>query len=192
MKNGYSEITVNAHSSIRIGGSKVVRFDPFLVEDAVHDADVVFITHDHFDHYSEEDLKKVSKADTVVVAPKNAGEVRIPGLSFQCVPAYNLDKKFHPKANGWLGYLVTMDGKTYYVAGDTDATPEMKAVKADVALLPVGGTYTMTAEEAALAAKEMDVETFIPTHYGSVVGEKTDGECFRTLVKDAKKVLLKL
>ncbi|MBO4412282.1 MAG: MBL fold metallo-hydrolase [Lachnospiraceae bacterium] len=185
----YPEITINAHSSIRIAGSKVLYFDPFQLKDAPHDADVVFLTHSHFDHESPEDLEKVSKPGTQVVRYE---EAEIPGLTVRTVPAYNPNKKFHPKENRWVGYLVTMDGVTYYVAGDTDVTPELLAVKADVALLPVGGTYTMTAEEAAEAAKQMDVETFIPMHYGSVAGSKKEGERFRKLIGDEKNVVLKL
>lgn len=188
----HPEITINAHSSIRIGGSKIVYFDPYLLKTAPHDADVVFITHDHFDHLSEADLQRVSNKDTVVVTPENAAGIAVPGLDFKSVPAYNLNKHFHPKEKGWLGYIVTMDGRSYYVAGDTDVTPEMLSVKADVALLPVGGTYTMTAAEAAEAAKKMDVWTFIPTHYGPVAGSAQDGETFRTLLGDAKKVEIKL
>ena len=192
MDQQFSEITINAHSSIRIGGSKVVWFDPFHVKEETHDADVVFITHDHYDHYSKSDLKKVSKKDTVVVTPENAETVTVPGLSFEPVPAYNVGKKFHPKENHWFGYVVIMDGKRYYVSGDTDVTPELLEVKADVALLPVGGTYTMTAEEAAQAAAKMDVPAFIPTHYGDIVGKKTDGELFRSLLKGKKQVALKI
>ena len=192
MDQQFSEITVNAHSSIRIEGSKVVWFDPFHVKEETHDADVVFITHDHYDHYSKSDLKKVSKKDTVVITPENAETVTVPGLSFEPVPAYNVGKKFHPKDNHWFGYVVIMDGKRYYVAGDTDVTPELLEVKADVALLPVGGTYTMTAEEAARAAAKMDVPAFIPTHYGDIVGKKTDGELFRSLLNGKKQVALKI
>ena len=206
-------ISVLKHSAIRIEGSLVVYFDPFHLEEETHDADLIFITHDHFDHFSADDVRKVLKEDTLLICPLTsreaivkAGVIReerivcmepgdsavLKGAQAVAVAAYNIGKKFHPKENRWLGYIVTLDGVSYYVAGDTDATLELLSVKADVALLPVGGTYTMTAEEAALAAKEMDVETFIPTHYGSIVGEKTDGERFRKLVGDAKKVLLKL
>ena len=187
--NTFPEITINAHSSIRIAGSKVLYFDPYLFQTAPHDADVIFLTHDHFDHESAEDIEKVSKPGTIVV---RYTEASIPGLTVRTVPAYNPNKKFHPKENHWVGYLVTMDGVTYYVAGDTDETPELLSVQADVAMLPVGGTYTMTAEEAAEAAKKMSVPAFIPTHYGAIVGEKTDGERFRDLIGNEKNVVLKL
>ena len=192
MKETCPEITINAHSSIRIAGSKVLYFDPYMMKETPHDADAVFITHSHFDHESPEDIDKVVKPGTVVVKPETAGEKVIDGITYETVPAYNLNKKFHPKENGWVGYRVTMDGKTYYVAGDTDATPELLSVKADVALLPAGGTYTMTAEEAAAAALQMDVPTFIPMHYGSVAGSPSDGETFRTLIGGRKNVVLKL
>ena len=190
--NEHPEITVNAHSSIRIGGSKTVWFDPYLLKDAPHDADVVFITHDHYDHQSPKDIKKVSNDRTIVVTPENASSVTVDGLTFTTVPAYNLNKHFHPKEKNYVGYVVTMDGTTYYVTGDTDATPEMKAVRADVLLLPIGGTYTMTPEEAAEAAAGMAVSAVIPTHYGAIVGSKADGARFKSLVNGRKDVILKL
>ena len=186
------QITINAHSSIRIAGSRTVWFDPYLVKEEIHDADVVFITHEHFDHYSPEDLKKVVRKDSIVVTPENVGSMSISGISFEPVPAYNIGKKFHPKENGWYGYIVTLDGVRYYVAGDTDVTPELLSVHADVAFLPVGGKYTMTAEEAAGAAKKMDVPVFVPTHYGSVVGNGSEGERFRSLLAGKKEVVLKI
>lgn len=188
----YPEITINCHSSIRIAGSKTIYFDPFHIASAPHDADVIFVTHDHFDHLSEEDVEKVRNEKTVVVTHENADRISVEGLSFTAVPAYNVNKKFHPREAHYVGYLVTMDGKRYYVTGDTDATEEMKRVSADVVLMPVGGTYTMTAEEAADAAAEMDVTTVIPTHYGEIVGEKNDGERFKALVNGRKNVVLKL
>ena len=192
MNQEFPEITINAHSSIRIQGSKTVWFDPYLVKEERHDADVIFITHDHFDHFSAEDVQRVSKTDTILVTPRNAKNMTVAGLTFETVPAYNIGKKFHPKEKNWVGYLVTMDGVRYYVAGDTDVTPELLSVQADVAMLPVGGTYTMTAGEAAEAAKKMEVPAFIPTHYGSVVGTKSDGEEFKALLDGSRKVVLKL
>ena len=196
-------ITINSHSSIRAAGSRVLWFDPFQVKTAPHDADIICITHDHYDHFSPEDIAKVAKADTVFVVPESlagkvpnvkalcAGETAVmQGVSVTAVAAYNQGKKFHPKANGWLGYCVTLDGETLYVCGDTDATPEAKAVKCDILALPVGGTYTMDAAQAAELAKTIMPKLVLPTHYGSIVGSKKDAERFREFVKDTVQVEL--
>ena len=199
------KITVNSHSSIRVEGKKVLWFDPFQLKTEPHDADIVFISHDHYDHYSPEDIAKVSKESTVFVVPKaladrfspekmlflSPGEhTTLPGIPVTAVTAYNVGKPFHPRESGWLGYLVNVDGEILYVCGDTDATPEAKAVKCDVLALPVGGTYTMDAAQAASLAKAIQPRLAIPTHYGSIVGRKSDAEKFRELVGDAMQVEL--
>ena len=137
-----------------------------MIPTASHDADYIFVTHDHYDHFSPGDIGRVSKADTTLVVPESARaaaeavglavlpvqvgqSAALPGVSFRTVPAYNLNKKFHPRAKDWVGYVAELGGGIYYIAGDTDATPEARAVRCDVALLPIGGTYTMDAEEAA-------------------------------------------
>ena len=204
------QITVNAQSSIRIGGETVLYFDPFRIGAAVQDADIIFITHAHFDHFSPADIAKLRKPDTVFVAPASmAAELRangilspvlmqpgekktVCGIAVEAVPAYNLNKQFHPRKNGWLGYAVTVGGKRIYVAGDTDATPEAAAVSCDTALLPIGGTYTMNAAEAAALADKIQPETVIPTHYGTIVGNVSDGDAFAGMVKPPVKVLLRL
>lgn len=196
-------ISINSHSSIRAEGSRILYFDPLQLKTAAHDADIIFVTHDHFDHFSPEDMEKVSKADTIFVVPQSlrrkvpngkalcAGDtLTIQGISVEAVAAYNAGKPFHPKENGWLGYRVTMDGETLYVCGDSDATPEAKAVKCDILALPVGGTYTMDASQAAELAKAVMPKLALPTHYGSIVGSKKDAEKFRELVSDAIQVKL--
>ena len=201
-------IKIPAHSAIRIEGSKVLYFDPFHLTEEAHDADIIFVTHDHFDHFSAEDIAKITNERTLLVSPlscektvREAGLVDedrlvfmapgdsafLRGILAAAVRAYNLNKKFHPKENNWLGYVVTMDGVNYYVAGDTDATLELLEVKADVALLPVGGTYTMTAEEAAKAALQMDIKTAIPTHFADIVGTEEDGALFTRLFEEGRK-----
>lgn len=199
----YDEVQVLTHSSIRIVGNQVVYFDPFNVEGEPHDADMICVTHDHFDHYSTEDLAKVKNAATILVCPKtiesslgNSGfseefielvmpgdELEINGVSIQAVPAYNVGKQFHPQANQWVGYVVTMNGVRYYIAGDTDINEDVQKVQCDVALLPVGGTYTMTAEEAAQLAEILQPKLAIPTHYGSVAGKAEDGQIFAKLLE---------
>ena len=194
------KITINSHSSIRAEGKRVLYFDPFQLKTVPHDGDIIFVTHDHFDHFSPEDMEKVAKTDTVFVVPQSlaeklpkdrtvalqvgeAAEVQV--VLVEAVAAYNVSKPFHAKENGWLGYRVTMDGETLYVCGDTDATTEAKAVRCDILALPVGGTYTMDAEQAAELARAVMPKLALPTHYGSIVGSKKDAEQFCNLVKEA-------
>ena len=196
-----ANISVNTQSSIRIGGSAVLYFDPFQIKGETHDADIIFITHDHYDHFDPDSIRKIQKEGTVIVAPagmkqelqKAAGdcalvlmapgdEQNIGSIKIQAVPAYNRLKPFHPKRNGWIGYNVLMDGVRYYVAGDTDAVRELSSVECDVAMVPVGGTYTMTAKEAAKLINEIRPQVAIPTHYGSIVGKPEDGDVFRKYV----------
>ena len=206
-------IRVLTHSSIRIqSGDTVLYVDPYKVSGRPQDADYVFITHDHFDHFSPEDIEKVSCDKTVLVVPEKmrdkvlqeADETRgiipvkpdapydINGFSFETVPAYNRLKPFHPKAAGWVGYIFCLDGKRIYVAGDTDATPDAKKVRCDVALVPVGGTYTMNASQAAELVNTIRPAAAIPTHYGSVAGSAADAESFRDKVDPAVHVEIKM
>ena len=205
-------ITVDAQSSIRIAAEKIMYFDPFKIADAKNDADVIFITHEHFDHFSPEDIAKVVSADTVFVVPESMKKAALDsgikadklvtmnpdektevcGISVETIPAYNPGKKFHPRSNNWLGYIVTVGGQRIYVAGDTDATPEAKSVSCDIAMIPIGGTFTMDFREAAEFIKELKPKTVIPTHYGSVVGDPGDGESFKKLVGNCSEVVFKL
>ncbi len=204
-------ISVNTQSSIRIAGTKTIYFDPFQVLVDAHDADIVFITHSHHDHLDPESIGRVSRADTIFIAPsgmetemrKAIGDAElilmapgdsgdVAGVPVQAVPAYNRLKPFHPKRNGWNGYIVTMDGVRYYVAGDTDAVAELSDVRCDVALVPIGGTYTMTAKEAAKLINKLRPKAAIPTHYGSIVGKPEDADIFRKYVDQEIRVETKL
>ena len=203
-------ISVNTQSSIRISlGGKTVRFDPLEIAGEPHDADVVFVTHAHGDHFSPADIAKVSKPGTVLVVPASMADQAealpypvvpaVPGESgeadgipFEAVPASNRLKPFHPKRNKWVGYVVTMDGALIYVAGDTDATAEAEKVHCDAALVPVGGKYTMTAGEAAELVNRMNPTAAIPTHYGTIVGSPEDGAAFAKRVRDGIRTELKL
>ena len=194
-----SRFSINCHSSIRYAGAMTVWFDPFRVADAPCDADVVFVTHDHYDHFSPEDIRRVLSPDGFIVLPDTCYRTALEagfeesallpvhtgvtyellGLSFRAVAAYNEGKNFHPEANRWLGYVVTtVDGLRFYVAGDTDNIGEARSVRCDAAFLPVGGTYTMTAAQAAGLAAALRPQIAVPTHYGCIVGERTDGAAF--------------
>lgn len=198
-----TNITVNAQSSIRIAGEKILYFDPFNITDEKHDADIIFITHEHFDHFQPESIAKIKKADTLIVAPvsmeKQIGEASIAnielwepgtshelyGLRIETIPAYNcFPKPFHTKGKNWQGYLVTMDSISYYVAGDTDVNEDIQKVTCDVALIPVGGKFTMDRKQAADFVVDIKPKAAIPTHYGDVVGNPGDGEEFKRLVEE--------
>ena len=200
------QITVNTQSSIRIEGSAVLFFDPQEIVISSHDADIVLITHPHGDHFDPKSVEKLLKPNTVLVCPEtmkkealNAGLVpeertvfARPYEDFECknvhihpVPAYNVGKPFHPKKNQWLGYVVTMDGTSYYVAGDTDPNEDNEKVKCSVALIPIGGFYTMDLKRAAEFIAKIAPQYAVPTHYGSIVGSIDDGRKFRKLLQDA-------
>lgn len=204
-------IKVYAQNSIHLNGVLQIYIDPFHVPTATHNADFVFITHPHWDHFSLVDVLKVKKEDTIFVIPKELYEelldigvaedfilvvkpfenYHFEHISFETIPAYNLKSDDHPKNKNWVGYLIEMEKVRYYVAGDTDVTPESKNVQADVLFLPVGGTYTMDYKEASILANILQPHLAIPTHYASVVGTNQDAKRFCHLVdkKIATKVL---
>lgn len=206
-------ITVNIQNSIKINsGVGIIYVDPLGIGEETHDADFILITHDHYDHFSTEDIRKVAKQESILVIPeKMSGKARpvssfvgktesvtpgilcdIKGLQFETIPAYNLLKPFHPKSAGWVGYLLQIDGKRIYVAGDTDATKEARAVACDIALVPIGGTYTMDPKKAAELVNEIRPEVVIPVHYGSMVGKPTDGKVFAENINPPTEVVFKL
>ncbi len=199
-----SNITVNTQSSIRIAGSQILYFDPFQIDGKVQDADVIFVTHEHGDHFDPSSIAGIRKEGTILAAPESMKQkildesgarpgscvfmrpgdtCSIGGITVEAVPAYNRLKPFHQKKRGWLGYRVCMDGVTYYVAGDTDPVSEVRQVKSDVVLLPVGGYYTMDWKDAAQLILQMRPAAAIPTHYGTIVGSPGDGESFREKVR---------
>ena len=206
-------IEVFTQSSIRIKSSQgTIYLDPFQIKMEPHDADYILITHDHYDHFSVDDIKKIAKISTILVVPARmeddakelANDVasivtvkpgvykEISGLEIETIPAYNTVKPFHPRRAEWVGYILRADGKRIYVAGDTGLTKEARQVKCDIALLPVGGTYTMDTRRAAELANTIRPEYVIPTHYGSIVGKQSDGQTFASLVKSPVKVVEKI
>ncbi|MGH2783652.1 MAG: MBL fold metallo-hydrolase [Actinomycetota bacterium] len=179
------------------GNGITVHIDPWGIPDGEEKADLVLITHAHFDHYNPEDFAKVIKDGSIIVAPEDvardclpSGDVRAikpgqtleaAGLQIHAVPAYNFAKErleMHPRDNNWVGYVVELSGTTYYFAGDTDHIPEMKDIGTDVAFVPIGGTYTMDVPEAAGSIKEINPKLAVPYHFGFVVGTQSDGEDF--------------
>ena len=204
------EITINTHSSIRIRGDRTIYFDPYQITEETHDADVIFITHDHYDHFDPASIEKILKDETMMIIPKSSfnawsdsglivtqvvqmdpGEkIDMGGIIIETVPAYNHMKLFHPRRKKWLGYVVTMEDRRIYVAGDTDVTDESRQVRCDIAFIPVGGKYTMNAAKAAELVNEIEPEIAVPTHYGNIVGKESDGLDFKREVKDGIRVPL--
>ncbi len=177
------------HAGFRIEGSKTIYIDPYQIQ-AGKPADIILITHTHYDHCSKDDINKIKKQDTVLVAPKDCipdwKEERkilkpgqkdvVKGIKIFAILAYNKNKNFHPKQNDWVGYIVSIDGLKIYHAGDTDATPEMEKIDVDVALLPIGGTYTMDVQDALSVINKMKVKTVMPMHYGTIIGTQKDAQ----------------
>ena len=216
MKEGLSmtnQIEVFTQNSIRIRSDACTMYiDPFRIPEAPNDADYILITHDHYDHFSPEDIEKVSRKNTVLVVPekmmKKARETQhlvgrietvrpgehttVQGLELETVPAYNTLKPFHPKRSGWVGYILSLAGQRIYIAGDTDLTKENRQVRCDVALIPIGGTYTMDVKKAAELINEIKPNVAIPTHYGSIVGKPEDAAAFSSLVKPPVRVEVKI
>lgn len=207
-----SRISVNAQSSIRIDATPKIYFDPFRVEVEHHDADLILFTHPHYDHFSPDDFRKVAKSDTLYIAPvamktdlEKAGipsEQAVllnPGdhitekeISIEAVPAYNILKPMHRKKYGWLGYVIDLDGIRLYDAGDIDDIPEGEKVQTDVVFVPIGGTFTMNAKEAASFVNKIMPQVAIPIHYGTIVGKPADAQKFKKCVDSSVTVVTKL
>lgn len=199
------EFNVLCHSAIRIvADKKVIYVDPFGLEKRYNDADYICITHAHYDHFSPEDIKRVKNNDSIILITEDiyqdvvklgfrenrivivdpGQKYNIKGLLVETVPAYNLDKAFHPKQNGWVGYIFNIGFEKVYVAGDTDITPEALKVNCDLAFLPVGGTYTMDYAEAAKLANVLKPAIVVPIHYGKIVGSIQDAKNFKCLLNN--------
>lgn len=192
------------HDTFKITGEKTIYTDPYKIKKK-DVADIILITHDHFDHCVPEDVQKLQGEKTVIVttadcAKKLSGnivvvkpgdKITVEGIEIEAVPAYNTNKDFHPKQTGWVGYIFKVGGQRIYLAGDTDYIPEMKTFKdVDIALLPVSGTYVMTAEEAVQAALDIKPKIAIPMHYDAIVGTKKDAEKFANALKGKIEVII--
>ncbi|MDA4124263.1 MAG: MBL fold metallo-hydrolase [Thaumarchaeota archaeon] len=208
----YRNIKVHwlGHDGFVLQGSRTVIIDPYKAS-GDYKADLLLISHEHSDHLNADDIRRFTSGSTAIVAPKVCEEplrqfamekvfvapgarLELRGVTIETVPAYNLNKfrepgrVFHPRADGRVGYVVTLDGVRFYHSGDSDDTPEMEALETDVAFLPVSGTYVMTAEEAAEAAKAMKVKVVVPMHFGSIVGSRADAERFKALLGGSRTV----
>ena len=197
-------ISVNIQSSIRIEGSKTLYFDPIKINEG--NADIILITHTHYDHFEKESILNIKNDSTIIIGPSDIKDkclamgfdekniiimnpneqATIDGIEIKTVPAYNISKQFHKKEYNWLGYIVKMDEVSYYIAGDTDVLDENKNIKVDVAFVPIGGLYTMNWEEACNYINEIKPKKVVPIHYGMVVGSREEFIKFKDSVKDVE------
>jgi L-ascorbate metabolism protein UlaG (beta-lactamase superfamily) len=191
------------HDTFRVDGEKVIYTDPFKLKGGGR-ADIILITHEHYDHCSPEDVAKIQGPETVIVATSDcAGKLKgniktvkpgdrlsVKGVDIEAVPSYNTNKKFHTRDRNWVGYIFTVRGQRVYIAGDTDRIPEMKGFRCDIALLPVSGTYVMTADEAVQAALDIKPGVAIPMHYDAIVGTKADANKFRDALRGKVEVVV--
>lgn len=210
MKIGDIELKWLGHSGFLIKNSKMIYIDPYKISESSEKADLIFITHSHYDHCSVEDINKIVKEGTKIIMPADCQskitrfdvpikmeiveighELDFGWVKVSAVPAYNIDKPFHPRAGDWVGYLIKMNNIALYHAGDTDFIPEMQKLtgykqegKEFIALLPVGGRFTMTAEEAFEAVKVIQPTLAIPMHWGSIVGTEEDAHEFKELCEE--------
>lgn len=198
-----NEISINTQSSIRIEKGKIIYFDSYKIEEKLNDADYIFITHNHYDHFDINSINNIKKDTTKLIVPfsmKNDidnivdssnilyvvpnREYKIDDISFKTTYSYNINKEFHKKENNFVGYILTLYGVSYYIAGDTDFLEENKGIKADVALVPIGGKFTMDYKEAADFINTIKPKKVIPIHYGSIIGDKDLGNKFASFIDD--------
>jgi L-ascorbate metabolism protein UlaG (beta-lactamase superfamily) len=198
------------HDAFRLDGTVTVYIDPWELVEGLPPGDIILVTHDHFDHLSLPDVERLSRPGTVVVGPAAVtsqvrgketvtlapgDSVEVAGVKITAVHAYNTSKfrrpgeVFHPRDDDHLGYVVELDGRSVYHAGDTDHVPEMAGIVCDVALLPVSGTFVMTADEAAAACGSISAGIVVPMHYDKIVGGKDDAARLGSLCGAAVVVL---
>ena len=198
------KIDVITQAAIRFEGKKIIYFDPYKITNESHDADYIFITHDHYDHYDEESINNIKKDSTKIIVPKCLEskqnnlvvepnkEYIIDDLSFKTIPSYNLDKPFHPRDKEYVGYLINIEEISYYIMGDTDVTKEALEVKPDVCFVPIGGKYTMDYEEAVNYINTINPKKVIPIHYGSIIGDISLRNKFKEKINNNIEVEIKI
>ncbi len=179
------------HATIKFYGDKVIYFDPYKIDEEIHDADYIFITHDHYDHYDINSINNIKKETTKIILPKclkdeenylivnSNSEYTVDDIKFNTVSSYNTNKNYHPKEKEYVGYNILLDGTYYYIMGDTDRTKESENIKTDVCFVPIGGTYTMDYLEASKYINDIKPKKAIPIHYGMIVGENNLGIKFK-------------
>ncbi len=189
-------LTWFGHASFlwEVGGVRIY-LDPWELPKDVPPADLILVTHEHYDHFSPQDIERIRAAATQVVTVKDCAQklpypvqvigpgqtLALEGVEVRAIRAYNIGRPYHPKSKNWVGFIVTVGERRLYHAGDTDHIPEMRSVEADIGLLPVGGTYTMNAQEAAAATRDMKVQIAVPMHWGRIVGSEADAQRFAEL-----------
>jgi len=194
------------HASLKIKlGNKTIFVDPWKIKEEKDKADIILVTHPHYDHYSEIDIKKIAKDTTILLSCKEVisqtsvknkrvllpfEETKIDDITIQGFPAYNINKPFHPKSNNWLGFVIKHNDVSIHIAGDSDVTEEAKQLKVNIMILSVGGTYTMTDKEAAELANLTKTDLAIPIHYGDVIGSKQNAQNFEKSVQLPTKVVI--
>jgi len=194
------------HATVKLKiAEKIIFVDPWKIKDTEEKADIILVTHPHFDHYSEEDIKKIAKDTTVLISCKDVvsqtslknkrqiqpfEETKIDDITIQGFPAYNVNKSFHPKSNNWLGFVIRHNDVSIYIAGDSDVIEEAKQLKVNIMILPVGGTYTMTDKEAAELVNLTKPDYAIPIHYGDIVGSIQNAQNFKRFVSPPTKVVI--
>jgi len=195
------------HASFKLTGQKIIYIDPVKIS-SDEKADIIIVSHSHFDHFSLEDISKITTRETnILITPDSQSKIKdisgkvvliepnkkynVKGILIETFPAYNTNKKFHPKENDWIGFILNFNGKRILYTGDTDITNELQNVKVDIALVPVSGVYVMNAKEAAELVNKIKPQLAIPYHYGSIVGTEQDALQFKKLANIPVEILKK-
>ena len=192
-------IEVFTQSAIKLAGNIIIYFDPYQIKEEYHDADYIFITHDHYDHFDINSIQKIIKETTKLIVPKIMEKIgreitnnillvepnqnyELADFKFRTYSAYNINKPYHPKDIGYVGYKINLDNTSYYIMGDTDVVPEIENVETNICFIPIGGKYTMDYQEAAEYINKIKPQIAIPIHYGSIVGDVSLKDKFKELI----------
>ena len=198
------KIEVLGHASVKLTGKKIIYIDPYNIKVPLKDADYIFITHDHYDHYDKESISNVRKDTTKIIVPtclqqeennlvvEPNNHYKIDNIEFDTIRSYNIGKQFHPKEKDYVGYNILLEDELFYIMGDTDRTPETEMVKTNYCFVPIGGTYTMNVEEAINYINDTHPDVAIPIHYGSITGSLDLADEFKEKVNKDIKVEIKI